>query len=80
MAMGSAVVDQAGMLASGKTQGGWVIRLDTKTTWRLTGSDPTNLAHWTLIGLPIGTVIYQDSVTSSWRVARTEEAGTFLAE
>jgi hypothetical protein len=74
------VADQTAMLGLPATQGDWCFRIDTKTTWRLTGVNPAILANWTEKGLPPGTSAYEDSVTGDWVIARKGEAETFLAE
>jgi hypothetical protein len=79
MAAATAVIDEAGMLASGATQGDWVYRLDLKQTWRLVGVNPATLAHWQAKGLPKGISIYTDSVTGDRMIVRKGEAETFLS-
>lgn len=74
------VANEGSMLALGVSQGAWCFRIDTKTTWRLTGADPATLAHWTEKGLPPGVSVYEDSVSGDWMIARDGEAETFLAE
>ena len=75
----NAVADEAAMLALIVSQGDWCFRIDRTMTWRLTGTNPAILAHWTEKGLPAGASVYQDSVTSAWTIASDGEAETFHA-
>lgn len=69
------------MLALPAVQGEFCLRTDLSKTFRLTGTNPAILAHWTLTGLPGGTSIYTDAVTGQKVVARDgEEAGLFATE
>lgn len=74
------VLDQTAMLALSVSQGDYCFRVDTLTTWRLTGTDPSDLGDWTEKGLPPGVTVYEDSVTGDWMIARQGEAETILAE
>lgn len=74
------VASQAAMLAlTDARQGDWCFRTDQNKSYRLTGTDPTNVAHWTVKGMPSGVAVYTDAVTSTTRVDRSDEVNTILS-
>lgn len=74
------VASQAAMLAlTDARQGDWCFRTDQNKSYRLTGTDPTNVAHWTVKGVPSGVAVYTDAVLGTTRVDRSDEVNTILS-
>lgn len=62
--------DQSSMLASGAVVGDYFFRSDQKRFWRCVAVPSNVISAWRVSGLPQGTSVYVDPLTSKWMIAR----------